>query len=208
MKINSSKNLSVLKATVSSIIVAFIYSLIIIFLVYLSFGSKINSVISIINLISVNINSEYTSDITLDLETSTLTSYPEYATIYGELIIESIDVDAPIYFGDSLSILKNGIGHTTGSYFPGEGGTIIYMGHNSTYLKTLEDISIDDIITVETTYGTFEYQVYETKIIYQTEKDELPIQREEEILMLYTCHTISPIGHTPYRFVVYARRIS
>ena len=50
---------------------------------------------------------------------------------YATIKIPKIDVDLPVYYGDSLDVLKKGVGHSSGSYFPGEGGSIIYMGHNS-----------------------------------------------------------------------------
>ena len=34
--------------------------------------------------------------------------------------------------------------------------------------------------------------------------DELPVQKGEEILMLYTCWPINNIGHASERYVVYA----
>lgn len=34
--------------------------------------------------------------------------------------------------------------------------------------------------------------------------DELPIQDEKEIFMIYTCYPVNTLGHKTDRFVVYA----
>ena len=60
-------------------------------------------------------------------------------------------------------------------------------------------------ITIETDYGIFQYQVYDTKIIKDTDEESLPIQNNKEILMMYTCYPISSIGFKNKRYVVYAQ---
>ena len=137
-----------------------------------------------------------------------ITEYPEYGSRYGNIRIESLDVNLPLYYGDKLEILKNGVGQSSGAYFPGEGGTIICMGHNTkSFLYKLPEIKMDSIIKIETTYGTFEYKVRDTKIVDMYDVDELPVQKKDEILMLYTCYPVNGLGHKKDRFVVYARRI-
>ena len=135
---------------------------------------------------------------------------------YAQLKIEKINVDLPIYYGESLDVLKNGIGQHLVSYFPGEGGSILCMGHNYIkYLKRLPEVEKGDKIVVETDYGTFkslwfgqkesEYTVYNTKIVHETDVDEAPIQDKEEIFMLYTCYPTNGLGHATQRFIVYAK---
>lgn len=147
-------------------------------------------------------------EITPVLKEKTLNNYPTYGTKYGTLKIDTIGVNLPIYFGESYTVLKNGIGHDSSSHFPGEGGSIVYMGHNfKTFLKRLPEAVIGDKITVETNYGEFEYEIYDTKIIHETEVDLVPIQEEKEILMIYTCYPINNIGHAYQRYVVYAKPV-
>lgn len=125
---------------------------------------------------------------------------------YAQLKIEKINVDLPIYYGESLEVLKNGIGQHLVSYFPGEGGSILCMGHNYIkYLKRLPEVDIGDKIVVETDYGTFEYTVYDTKIVHETNVAAAPIQDKEEIFMLYTCYPTNGLGHATQRFLVYAK---
>ena len=110
--------------------------------------------------------------------------------------------------GNALSILKNGVGHSSLSYFPGEGGSILCMGHNTAnMLKDFIGIKNGEQIIIETTYGKYTYEVYDTTIVNEYDMDSAPIQKEEEILMLYTCYPANSIGHVPDRFFAYARLV-
>ena len=138
-------------------------------------------------------------------EENTIKNYPEYGTKYATIKIPKIDVELPVYFGDTLEVLKKGVGHSSGSYFPGEGGSIIYMGHNSkNTFRRFSELQIGNEIEVKTTYGEYKYKIYDMQLIQETEFDKLPIQREKEILMVYTCYPFNNIGYTTQRYVVYA----
>lgn len=203
--LNKKNKTNVMKATIWNIIVAFIYVGIIFGIIHVLFSDKISRAISLIDLISVQTTEKVLKDVKIDLTTKDLVSYPKYGTRYAQIKIPSIDVDLPLYYGDTLTILRYGVGHTGGSYFPGEGGSILCMGHNySGYLKKLVDVNIGDKIIIETTYGTYTYEINETKIVNQDQQEAAPIQREKEVLMLYTCYPINAIGHPKQRFFVYA----
>jgi LPXTG-site transpeptidase (sortase) family protein len=191
LKVRNNLNI-IIKATVKNIIVAFLYVLLILIVIQILFSNIISQTLSTIDIISINTNKKILKNVQIDLTTNMLTSYP----------------DQPLYYGDTLEILTKGVGQTPGSYFPGEGGSIIYMGHNtSNMLRNLPNIKNNDKIIVETTYGTYTYSVYETKIIEETDLDSVPVQREKEILMLYTCYPVTAITHTTQRFIVYASRV-
>lgn len=134
-----------------------------------------------------------------------LENYPAVGTKYATIKIPSIELELPVYFGQSYSVLKSGIGHDTASSFPGEGKSIIYMGHNfKAFLANLPKTKIGDDIEIETNYGVFEYTIYDKKIIHETDVNKVPIQDKEEKLMIYTCYPINNIGHAYQRYVVYA----
>lgn len=202
---NKKINQSTLKATVIPVIVAFIYTILILGTPYLVFAKDINEVFSLINLISNDTNEKLLDDIKIDLTTKNIETYPEYGSKYATLSIPSINLTKPIYYGDTLDVLRYGIGHDIASYFPGEGGSVLYMGHNtSDMLRKLPEVEVGASIIVTTSYGTYEYIVSETKVIKDTDTDQVPIQREEEILMIYTCYPVTTVVYTPYRYVVYA----
>lgn len=202
------KKWQTIEATIIDVIVASIIVIAIIITTKILFGKQIKKAIEVVDMISIKTDNSIIPEIKFDQEKSTITNYPEYGSRYGNIKIESLDISLPLYYGDKLSILKNGIGQSSGSYFPGEGGSIICMGHNTkAFLYKLPQIKKGAIIEVETKYGTFRYKVDKTKIVNMYNVDELPIQKEEEILMLYTCYPVNGLGHKTDRFVVYARKV-
>lgn len=203
------KFVQALKATISSIIVALFITGLLILVIYLFLGQEIGTIFSLVNKVSITINTNKVEEPTvINEEKKSLENYPEYGTQYGTIEIEKIDVNLPVYFGDTLEVLKKGIGHSSGSYFPGEGGSIIYMGHNyKKMLKRLGELQIGNEIKITTSYGEYTYKVYDMQLIKETELDKLPVQRDKEILMLYTCYPFNNIGYATQRYVVYAELV-
>lgn len=194
------------KATISSIIVALLITGILLLGIKLFLGQKIENVFTLVNKVSITTNTKAEPEqTTIKEENKTLQNYPEYGTQYGTIEIDKIDVNLPVYFGDTLEILKKGVGHSSGSYFPGEGGSIIYMGHNSKKMfRRFSELQIGNEIKVKTSYGEYIYKIYDMQLIKETETDKLPIQKDKEILMIYTCYPFNNVGYATQRYVVYA----
>lgn len=198
------------KATISSIIVALLITGILLLGIKLFLGREIEKVFTLVNKVSITTNAKAEPEqttISTDEETeqTIIKNYPEYGTQYATIEIDKIDVNLPVYFGDTLEILKKGVGHSSGSYFPGEGGSIIYMGHNSKNMfRRFSELQIGNEIKVTTSYGEYTYKIYDMQLIKETEIDKLPIQRDKEILMIYTCYPFNNVGYATQRYVVYA----
>lgn len=196
-------------ANIYSIIIAIIIVICIAGTIKIFFGNKIETAFILVNKVSIDVdsNKENTKQGTvLNEKKKTLENYPEYGTQYATIEIPRIDANLPVYFGDTLEILKKGVGHSSGSYFPGEGGSILYMGHNSKKVfRRFSELQIGDEIKVTTTYGEYNYKIYDMQLIKETELEKVPIQREEEILMIYTCYPFNNVGYATQRYVVYAK---
>ena len=193
-----------IKATIIDVIVALFITVIVIGGIYLFWGREIDENISIINKVSIDLDNKKEEVTTINTD-NLIENYPEYGTQYATIEIPKIDVNLPVYFGDTLEILKKGVGHSSGSYFPGEGGSIVYMGHNSTKMfRRFSELQIGNEIKVTTSYGEYNYKIYDMQLIKETELDKLPIQKEKEILMVYTCYPFNNIGYATQRYVVYA----
>lgn len=193
-----------IKATIIDVIVALLITASLIGSIYLFYGREIDENISIINKVSIDLENKKETITTISAD-NVIENYPEYGTKYATIEIPKINVNLPVYYGDTLDILKKGVGHTSGSYFPGEGGSIIYMGHNSVKMfRRFSELQIGNEIKVTTTYGEYKYKIYDMKLIKETEVDKLPIQEEKEILMVYTCYPFNNIGYATQRYVVYA----
>lgn len=196
------------KATIKKIIVAFLIVITFFGLINIFLGRQINLNISLINKMAIDKSAKKEEIMAIDTNTNKIQNYPEYGTQYATIEIPKIDVNLPVYFGSTLDVLKNGVGHDSASYFPGEGGTVIYMGHNSkNAFRRFSELKKGDEITVKTSYGDFTYKIYDMKLINEKDLDALPIQKDEEILMCYTCYPFNNIGYATQRYVVYAKPI-
>lgn len=193
-----------IKATIINLIVALLIIIIILFTVDFFCGARIKETVSLVSKVSIDVENKVIEETILDKENK-IKNYPEYGTQYATIEISKIDLNLPVYYGDTLEVLKKGVGHSSGSYFPGEGGSIVYMGHNSkSIFRRFSELQIGNEIKVKTSYGEFKYKIYDMQIVKETEKDKLPIQNEREILMVYTCYPFNNIGYTTQRYVVYA----
>ena len=198
------------KATISSIIVALLIAVLLLLGIKLFLGRKIDEVFTLVNKVSINTDTkaepaETTISTDANTDKNTIKNYPEYGTQYATIEIDKIGVNLPVYYGDTLEILKKGVGHSSGSYFPGEGGSIVYMGHNSKKMfRRFSELQKGNEIKVTTSYGEYVYKIYDMQLIKETELDKLPIQRDKEILMVYTCYPFNNVGYATQRYVVYA----
>lgn len=148
-------------------------------------------------------------EIKLDGVKKRLTSYPSYGEAFGTIEIPSVSISSVIYHGETLAILKYGTGHHGGSYFPGEGGTVVIAGHNSkAQFYNLPQVKKGDQIIIETVYGKYTYEVDRTEIAEAKVLGEnLTISKEEETIMLYTCYPVGVPGFKTKRFVVYGHLV-
>ena len=79
------------------------------------------------------------------------------------------------------------------------------MGHNSEKVfRRFSELQKGNEIIIKTSYGEFKYKIYDMQLIQETEVEKIPIQKEKEILMIYTCYPFRNIGYTTQRYVVYA----
>lgn len=133
---------------------------------------------------------------------------PEEGKQFGKLLCEDIELEAPIYCGDTEAILEKGVGVYAAGSMPGESGLILAGAHDSTFFAPLENIEVSDVITIHTTYGVFEYQVSEIQTV-DISKERLELKAEEETLLMYTCY---PFGATDevrtQRYFVWAKKIA
>ncbi|MCS0670412.1 class D sortase [Cytobacillus firmus] len=122
----------------------------------------------------------------------------------GLLSVPKINKDIPIIEGTDNDQLEAGVGHYTGTAFPGQKDQIVLSGHRDTVFRKFDQLKIGDIFTVKLSYGDFSYEIYDTKIV---DADDLTIIKStspEEVLTVTTCYPFNYIGDAPERFVFYA----
>ncbi len=131
-----------------------------------------------------------------------------YGDLYAYVKCQDIGLDCPVYMGSDNSILKLGAGQVTATYQPGFGSLIMIGAHNNTFFNCLKNIQTGTVITMETSYGTYTYQVNSTEVVDVTDKDAYDFFTDHEQLLLYTCYPFDMLASTDYRFMVHADLVS
>lgn len=197
------------KKFASNVAISFFFASLFVVGFYLFLENTVSSYVSLINTTAVK-GSDEEKIAKYDSVSKKLIAYPKFGSKYATIYIDSIDLKLPVYYGDTKKILKLGVGHYNGSYFPGENGTIIYAAHNNPgYFDKLDKVKIDDEIIIEASYGTFKYKVIETKVVKETDLVAFDVGSDKEILLLYTCWPInrSVFGRKTQRLIVYAKKV-
>lgn len=145
---------------------------------------------------------------TIDKQTIT---YPYPGDRYGEISIDGTTVSAPLYYGDDTATLNKGVGtfkDDIGVGIPGEGKTILLAGHNNTFFNGLQQVEAGDIVTIETHYGTYTYEVTDMGVKDYQDTSAYDFTRTDENLIMYTCYPFDALGFTSDRYFVYAKYVS
>lgn len=110
--------------------------------------------------------------------------------------------------GATVSALRHGPGHITGTALPGEAGNSAIAGHRTTYgapFANLDDVAIGDEVKVTTARGVFTYAIDDVRIVGPNRTDVLRPRGKETIITLITCH---PRFSTAKRLIVTAELTS
>lgn len=134
---------------------------------------------------------------------------PLYGSKFGEIECEEAEFMAPVYYGDSVEILKKGIGVFAGSKIPGENGIILVGGKYDTFMGPIRNLKKGNRITFTTTYGEYLYEVNNIKVADISENQAFNLPGEKEELILYTSYPSRTIrkGQTK-RYYVHAKKIT
>lgn len=179
----------------NTLVTSLIYVSILLLSINVIFRNQISLILDVLQSMNVKINEINKEVLT---QNDKIISYPLYGSEYAQIYIN--DSQGDIYFGDSSSILKKGVGQKSSSYLPGEGKTTILSGHNTGVFKELNSLNKDDEIIIETTYGKFIYKVEEKEIVEDT---NVEILEKDYDLILYTCYPNSNL-YGDKRVVVFA----
>lgn len=104
------------------------------------------------------------------------------------IIIQKINLDAPILEGTSKEVLRKGVGHfeTTSKL----NGNVCLAAHNRgykyNYFQEIKNLEIGDIITYATKNGNKEYEVIRNETIKETDLSCIE-NTNENIITLITC---------------------
>ncbi|MEI5993001.1 class D sortase [Candidatus Enterococcus mansonii] len=136
--------------------------------------------------------------------------YPVGGDQFGEVVIDKVGINEPLFYGDSEEILRLGAGQYIGSMIPGDLGTTLIGGHNLPSFGKIYYLEPGDEVSVHTHYGDYTYRVTDIKIAnYKDPSINTKLgDRSKRSLILYTCYPLDAIGLTPERVFVSADYVS
>ncbi len=128
-----------------------------------------------------------TKEVEEELDDGSKIIYPSFGSEYATLKIESIDLEAPVIWGDTSDLLQNGVCQYTGSSFIGLTGNVVLAAHCNTFFYYLGDMKPGDTAVLTTSYGEFTYRMTEQIMFKDTDNSYL-YPTEEDRLTMYTCY--------------------
>jgi sortase A len=127
-------------------------------------------------------------------------------SLVGRIEIPRIGVSAIVLEGVGNKTLRRGVGHIPETALPATDGNVGLAGHRDSFFRELKDIRKDDVITLKTLDGTFQYRVEWTRVV-DPEDTQVLADAGEPALTLVTCYPFYYVGSAPRRFIVRAERI-
>lgn len=124
----------------------------------------------------------------------------------GLLYIPKLDRRIPIVEGTDEEELAEGVGHYTGTGYPGENRQILLSGHRDTVFRQFGELEDGDEFHIQMEHGTFIYEIRgsETVIVPADDTTVIDPNRKDEVLTVSTCYPFTFVGSAPDRYVVFA----
>ena len=135
--------------------------------------------------------------------------WPQPHQKLGTVAVADAGIECSIYYGDTPADLRKGAccyddqpGH-----IPGGGKTMLIGAHNNTYFHTLGAAEIGSRVQVETYYGSYTYEVYDTAVVREDDPTVYDLNADTETLILYTCYPFDQLSRTYYRYFLYCKPV-
>lgn len=173
-----------------------IYCTILLLTITTLFRENITLGLDVISLMNVNEKIANKEATVIDKK---IVSYPTYGTKYGTIYLNNESDN--IYFGDSVNILKQGVGTSSLYDIPGDKEKVVLSGHNTGIFKNLSNLKNGNKIVIETNYAKFEYIVKTSKIVNETDLNSL---EKDYDLIMYTCYPNKEL-YGNKRLIIYAK---
>jgi sortase A len=123
--------------------------------------------------------------------------------VIGVLRIPVIELEVPVAQGTDETVLSRGAGLIVGSATPGSDGNVAIAAHRDTFFRGLKDITVGDLVELDTLDRPRTYRVTELLVVEPTDVHVLA-DTGEPVLTLVTCYPFYFVGRAPQRFIVRA----
>ncbi|HEY8803736.1 MAG TPA: class D sortase [Clostridium sp.] len=127
--------------------------------------------------------------------------YPVGGDNIGSITIPTLNRKLTMLQGTEEKELKQGVGHFTQSVLPGEKDNCVISGHRETAFSQLNKLKIGNQLIVQTSAGTFTYEVIGTRIVHKDDKTVI-VPTKNAVLTMTTCYPFNFIGNAPDRYIV------
>ena len=128
---------------------------------------------------------------------------PKIGDVIGSLWIPRLKRTIDIVEGTGAKELKKGVGHYVGSVLPGFSDNSVLAGHRDSVFRNLGELKLGDLMTVQTDYGRFVYEVHKIRIVKADDKTVI-VPTADAVLTLSTCYPFRFVGNAPKRYIVQA----
>ncbi|MFC7786715.1 MULTISPECIES: class D sortase [unclassified Rossellomorea] len=142
------------------------------------------------------------------LESVKMEYHFETGDVIGLLNIPKLGREVPIISGTHEEDLERGVGHVSTTKLPGQQDRIFLAGHRDTVFKQMGELRKGDTLSIQLKTGVYEYEIYETFIVDETDLSVLEPTSPEEILTLSTCYPFEYLSSTEERYIINARKVN
>ncbi|WP_255473012.1 class D sortase [Planomicrobium sp. CPCC 101079] len=123
----------------------------------------------------------------------------------GWLLIPSLDMKYPLYWGTDDETLTQGVGYHAGNFTTPPDGQrhTVLSGHRDTVFRELGDLKEGDKMFVQFEGVQYEYKIKKTWVT-DAEDRTVIVAKDEPTLTLTTCYPFTFIGAAPDRYIIEA----
>lgn len=113
--------------------------------------------------------------------------------IYGYVTAETINMRLPIYLGANSSNMSYGAAHMSATSLPigGKNTNAVLAGHTGyigrIFFDNLRNLKIGDRVSITNYWDTLNYKVVETKVNKPNESGDCYLQKDRDLLTMFTC---------------------
>lgn len=148
---------------------------------------------------------------------------PAEGSLLGRVEISRLNLSAIVREGVDAKTLSIAVGHVPSTALPGEAGNFAIAAHRDTLFRALKDIQQGDLVTFQSSGGTYTYRVVATKIVRPSDvtvlrsdgggiipADFISGQQTDKsrLLTMITCYPFYYVGSAPKRFIVEAELVT
>lgn len=124
----------------------------------------------------------------------------------GILTFPALNLKLPLLQGTGAKTLNKGVGHFAQSVLPGETDNCVVSGHCDTVFRQLGKLKVGDQLIVQTSAGTFTYEVNGMRIVPADDKTVI-VPTDHAVLTMTTCYPFNAPGYYPERYIVSANLV-